>query len=96
MERVNCSSDFVAVALLPCDVRTKNAFRSAIALTRSRDGRSVTRCPLYMDVGEHAFLRKQEGSVPSSAVLVECIDPQWGRNATSRDGLFVAVADALQ
>jgi hypothetical protein len=106
VEAFNTRTDKVAVLLLPAKVLLSSVgmrpIRSAIPVTvGASSGRAVTRSPLYLDAREYAFLktRPDVGGLGASedAVLVECIDPAWGRPANrKRGGLFREVVAVLE
>jgi hypothetical protein len=80
---LNAHSNFVAFA--PVQSNT----RSPIMVTRSSEGKGQTWCPIGLEQKDIAFLANGLRDVS----LVECFDPEWGRNA--KTALFPSVINAL-
>ena len=72
-----------------------------VTKTRKQDGlfESETRSPLYMGASDYAFeIKNALGKPPfkkdaSQLVILDCIDPKWGRSATR---LYKAVIESLK
>lgn len=107
-ERVNVTTDYISMVIHGVDPRTP---WETVAVTRkegkrSGDWVSFTRFPLYMDRDSYAFevrnalrLNKRSATCIDRYAIVECIDPKWGRFATTgkrgTTGLYPSVVRAL-
>ena len=89
---LNCRTDKIAIVLHPSGTWE----RSRIALTKTSDNVVESSLHVFMNRKGHLGLRQSLGLLMSwDVVLLECIDPKWGRKAYGLNGLFTQVAEHL-